>query len=312
MQQRRHRRGRGAFDHQLGVRHHPHHGVEHIGVRQRHDVVDELADNGVRIFTHTLDAQSVDDGVDSIERDDSAGFDALLHAGRARRFDADDFDPRVRRLERHRHARDEPASADRHDDDVGLWKVFMDLEAERSLARDELRIVERMNICESALDDELPGFLVGLVPDRAVQHHFRSVRARRVDLGRRRILGHDDDGVHAIQPGGERHALCVVAGRGADDAAPFLLVGQVREFVERSTNLVRAGFLEHLGLEPNVEAGALAEDARGDERRLVDVGRDDRTRTLEVSAREWGHRPSAGRPSSAARGCRTAFRTSCR
>ena len=42
--------------------------------------------------------------------------------------------------------------------------------------------------------------------------------------------------------------------------------------------------------EPDVEARALAEDARRQQRRLVDVRRDDRPRALEVRPRQHGHR----------------------
>ena len=72
---------------------------------------------------------------------------------------------RVHRLERHRDARDQPAAADRHDDDVGLRKVLVDLQPHRPLARDELRIIERMDVGVAALGDELLRFLVGFVPD---------------------------------------------------------------------------------------------------------------------------------------------------
>ena len=65
---------------------------------------------------------------------------------------------------------------------------------------------------------------------------------------------------------------------------------RARELVQRAADLVRAGPLEDLGLQPNVEAGALAEDARGEERRFVDVRRDDRARLLEIRSSERRHR----------------------
>src|SRR5439155_5185744 len=197
--------------------------------------------------------QTVDDAVDPLERDDAPGCDAFLHAGCARRLDADDPDVWVDRLERHRYARDQPAAADWHDDDVGLRKVFVDFEAERPLPGYQLGIVERMDVREAALDDELLRPLVRLIPDRPVQHHFGAVATRRGHFGQRRVLGHHDDGVHAVQLRGQRDALRVVAGRRADDAAALLLVGQVRELVQRPADFVRPGPLEHFSLEANIE-----------------------------------------------------------
>ena len=64
------------------------------------------------------------------------------------------------------------------------------LEAERALSGDELQVVERMDVGQPAVADELFRLLVGLVPDRAVQHDLRAVAARRRNLRRRRVLGH--------------------------------------------------------------------------------------------------------------------------
>src|SRR4029079_8302191 len=61
---------------------------------------------------------------------------------------------------------------------------------------------------------------------------------------------------------------------------------EMGELIQRTANLVRAGLLENLGLQPDVEAGALAQDARGQHRRLVDVRRDDPARRFEVGARQ--------------------------
>ena len=102
---------------------------------------------------------------------------------------------------------------------------------------------------------QLLRLLVGLVPDRAVQHDLGAVALRRRDLGRRRVRRHADDRADAVDLRRERHALRVIAGRRADDAAPLLLLGHQRELVERPADLVRADALEQLGLEPHVEAG---------------------------------------------------------
>ena len=73
----------------------------------------------------------------------AARVDAALHPRRAGRLDADDADLRVDALERHRDAGDQPAAANRHDDDVDVGPVLGDLEPDRALPHDQLLVVER-------------------------------------------------------------------------------------------------------------------------------------------------------------------------
>ena len=79
-----------------------------------------------------------------------------------------------------------------------------------------------MNVGVAALGDQLFRLFVGFVPDRSVQHHLGTVGARRFDFRRRRIGGHADDGVNAVNLCCERDALRMVAGRRANHAARFL------------------------------------------------------------------------------------------
>ena len=65
--------------------------------------------------------------------------------------------------------------------DVG--QILDELESERSLAGDQLEVVERVDVRQAPLRDQLERLLVGLVPDRPVQHDLRPVPARRLDLG---------------------------------------------------------------------------------------------------------------------------------
>src|SRR5262249_36189465 len=129
-------------------------------------------------------------------------------------------------------------------------------------------------------------------PDRSVQHDLRPVRPRRVDLRSRRVLRHADDGPDAVAAGGERDTLRMVARRRADDATPLLFFGELRELVHRPADLVRASALEHLRLETDVEAGALAEETRGQQRRVIDEIAHPGARLFEGGTGEREHRPS--------------------
>jgi hypothetical protein len=81
----------------------------------------------------------------------------------------------------------------------------------------------------------------------------------------------------------------VVSRRGAHHAPAFLLVGHQRELVERPADLVRPHPLKQLGLEPHVEAGAVAELARREQRRPLDVGVNARPGDLEIVERQGEH-----------------------
>ena len=84
---------------------------------------------------------------------------------------------------------------------------------------------------------------------------------------------------------GQGYALSVVAGGGADHPALLLLFAQQAEAVEGAADLVGAALLEHLGLQPDIEPGPLAQQARGQHRRAVDVGRDSGIHLPEVLGR---------------------------
>ncbi len=168
-----------------------------------------------------------------------------------------------------------------------------------------------MDVGQPALRHQLLRLLIRFVPDRAVQDDFGAVPTCGGDLGGRRILGHAHNRVHAVQLRGKGHALRVVSGGRTDDAAALLLGGEIRELVQRTAYLVGPRFLEDLGLETHVEAGALAEDPRGQDRRLVDLRGDDGARALEVGTCERGeghHAAPRARSRSSAPAGRRSFR----
>jgi len=75
---------------------------------------------------------------------------------------------------------------------------------------------------------------------------------------------HDDDRADAQQPRRKRHGLGVVAARMGHDAAPLLLVGQLRQRVVRAADLERAGRLEALRLDESDVAETEQWRAHGD------------------------------------------------
>src|SRR5687768_9193665 len=86
----------------------------------------------------------------------------------------------------------------------------------------------------------------------------------------------------------------MIAGRGADDAAPLVFVGEQGEFVQRPANFVRPYPLKHLRFEPNVVACELAQLTRRQQRSVFDMRRDATPHLNEV-VKCQGHRYQARR-----------------
>ena len=94
-----------------------------------------------------------------------------------------------------------------------------DLHADRPLAGDDVRIVERMHENQIALARQRQRALERAVVVVAVQHNLRAEVGDRLHLDVRSRLRHDDDGRNAAPFRAERDALRMIAGRGAHDAA---------------------------------------------------------------------------------------------
>ena len=84
--------------------------------------------------------------------------------------------------------------------------------------------------------------------------HLGAVRPGPLHLHRRRRRRHHDHGRRPEQLRRHRHRLAVIAGRVGDDASLQLLGRELRNHVERATNLERAHRLKGLGLQ--IESGA--------------------------------------------------------
>ena len=115
---------------------------------------------------------------------------------------------------------------------------------------DHVRIVERMDERQLAFARERQRVLVGVVEVVAVQHHLAAEVEHRLHLDLRRGLRHHDHRGDAAPARRQRHALRVVAGRGADHAARRdRLVDEVRDLVVGAAQLEREDRLQVLALE---------------------------------------------------------------
>src|SRR5690606_16601822 len=158
--------------------------AQDLRVRDEDDVVHERAHVLQRVGPGGGRGEAVRDGVDALEARGRAVAQRERHACRALGLDTDDADRGPERLDGGRDAGDEAAAPDRHDDDVGVGRVLEDLEADRALARDDVRVVERVDEREAVLAAQRLALLERL-EDGAVEGDVGAVRAARHGLRQR-------------------------------------------------------------------------------------------------------------------------------
>ena len=227
-----------------------------VGADQ-HDFVHVFLREPEGLLSDPAHRDAVGEYADPVERDAPAGPERVVHARRVLGLDADDPDLRVERLHVRRDAGNEPASADRHEYRVERPGVLaQDLHADGALPGDDVGVVERVDERQPPLARYLDRLLVGVVEIVAVQHHLAAEVEHRLDLDVRRGLRHHDHGRNAAAARRQRHALGMVAGRGADHAAAGDGLGEVRDLVVGAAQLEREDRLQVLALEQDPVAEA--------------------------------------------------------
>ena len=202
-----------------------------------------------------LHGDAVGEGVGRRKRQLVLRLDRALHARRLRRLDAIDLAVRLQVLDGIGHARDEPAAADRHQHGLHVRQLLQNLQPQRPLPRDDVRVVEGMDKGHPLLPAQLLRVGARVVISPRHQADLRAVALRRLDLGDRRDVRHADHRPRLAALGAQRHPLRMVARAAGDDPAPQLLRRQLRDLVVRPTHLERARHLQILGLQPNLRVG---------------------------------------------------------
>ena len=154
------------------------------------------------------------------------------------------------------YPRDQPAAADRHDDQVGLRAVRHDLQADRALPRDDPPVVKRRDQHIAVPRRELGGGREPRLQRGGHGHDLGAVVLDRLGLDPRGRTRHHHDRAHAEQGRGVRHRVTVVAAGMRDHAVlpggPFArhdrVVGAPQ--LERSRRLKRLGLDQQGRLEP--------------------------------------------------------------
>jgi hypothetical protein len=159
------------------------------------------------------------------------------------------------------------AWTDRDHDRCHLRKLLRELESDRSLSGDHVRVLEWMDESGAGLLDVGERRLERVLERLAGELGARSVVPRRLDLGHRRLGGHEDRRLDAGLAGRPGDRLPVVTRARGDDAGFPLRRGEDFHLVGGAADLERAGALERLCLQVHLTPGHPAEGLGDVERR---------------------------------------------
>src|SRR5687768_10824940 len=190
------------------------------------------------------------------------------------RLDTDDADVRRHGLDDRADARDQSGTADRDDDRLHARGLLEDLDAQRSLAGDDVFVVVRGKEGEPLRFRKLQGTRSCIDHVVAVQLDGGAELTAVRDFDQRRELRHDDGHRDAKQAAVIGHAQRVVACRCCNDAAAPLFRRQAQQGIACPAFLEAAGALQIIELAPDARTGELRERNRLDAGRFVNAATD--------------------------------------
>src|SRR5450759_881584 len=252
-----HRQCTGRLDNRTRV-------LEHILNRRtdlvridEHDLIDVLAGERKAFLADAFHGDPIGEYADAFKGDAPSGAQRFVHGGRVFGLDADDFYLRVEALHVYGNAANQAATAYRHEDRVQLSAALpQDLEADSPLPRDHIGVVERMHEHEMALAREHQRPFGRAVVVIAVEHNLAAQMEHRLNLDLRRSLRHDDDRRNRAAARRQRHALRVIAGGCADDAALRDSRGQMSDLVIGAAQLEGENGLQVFALQKHAISDA--------------------------------------------------------
>ena len=230
-----------------------------IGAHQD-DLIDILTRQPKSLLAHAAYGDAVGEHADAVQGDALAAAQRFVHTGRVFRLYADDLDARVQRLGIGRDAGDQSAATDGNKNGVDFIAVELpqDFHGNRALTGDDVGVVEGMHKNQISLTAQLGGMLVGVIVVIPVQYDFAAQIRNGLELDFGRSQGHDDDRRDSPSAGGQRNALCMVAGGSANHPALRADCRQLRNFVVSAANFERKHRLQVFSFEPD----AIVETAR--------------------------------------------------
>jgi hypothetical protein len=150
---------------------------------------------------------------DVVERDGPTRSERVDHRRGILGFYADDPDPGTHQLDVNADSGDQAATPDGHEERIDIISgLFQYLGRDGSLARYDVRVVERMDKDETTLTFEHTGVVVGIIVGVTVENDLAAECAYGIDLDGWCGDRHDDRGGNTTFSCSQRNALSMVPG----------------------------------------------------------------------------------------------------
>src|SRR3954447_7081701 len=190
-------------------------------------------------------------------------LEAVGRIGSKLGLDPEDPDLRSPGLDRGADAGGQTPATDRYQHVLHVGQVVGDLQADRALPRDDVRMVEGRYQHAARPLQKLGRHLLALAG--TTQHHLRAVVTGGSHLDPWCLARHDDVRVGTEGGSGVSNGLGVITAGVCDYAARSIGVSQVADGVEGAANLECADWLQVLRLDPQwaLAVGPLCRDQRG-------------------------------------------------
>ena len=273
-QQRRRGERTGRFDHLLHAGHHESHRINDLGLVDGHDLVDEHPHDRKCTCTYGSCGDTVGQRDRLLDRHDPTGGERLAGVIGRGGFDPDHPNPGAQRLQRDGHAGHQAAAADGNKRNVDVGEIGGNLEAHGPLAGDDPIVVERRHHDAPTLGRNVGRDRFTILREPVVLDDAGTICARSIPLHSRRVERHHDRCVDTHDLCRQRHALSVISRRKGHHSPAALVVGELQETVQRTSDLERAAALQVFGLRMDPSADGNVERVTGEQRRAVHMPAD--------------------------------------
>ena len=263
-------RGRaGALDHRFFDFEQHQNGAFQRRLIDQQNIRDVPANDFTGDFAGSLDGDAF--GNRGAAGPDFLAGQTLFHRRIERRFGAEYFDAGLHFGCHQRHAADQPAPADRHNQRVQIRRVLQHLDRRRSLPCNDLRVVVGMDDGQTFARRDFQRMVVALGEIGAMQDDPGAEMFGLPHLVERRLRRHHYGRRNAQTPCVVGDALGMVARRGGNDAGLARGIVKRGEFHIGAAVLERRRVLQVLEFQPDPAPGNLRQGARVQRRRAYDL-----------------------------------------
>ena len=264
-----------------------------VALIDQHQIVDALADQMTCYLTGLADRNAV--GNRALALCVGGALDGVDHGRELRRLHANDVDAGLEGARRGGDAGNQAAAAHGNHQRIQVRLVAHHFQADGALAGNDQGVIKGVDEGQAALLGQGAGVLAGLVKALAKQHHLGAEAARALELDGGGVHRHDDHRVQTEALRMVRHALCMVAGRGRNDARGGHArrgcgIDHPEQFVERAALLERGRELQVLELQEDLRPSQLGQRFRLDTGRVQHLAGNAQRRRFDVGQGDVGQR----------------------